>query len=89
MEAGRFRGAEAPLIWSNFRFVLYAGRSHQLSVPDVPARTMAMVRSSDSLQLLSKETAIAALFHQRRLTHHAEGSTAERTVGPAGRLRRV
>src|SRR5262249_53455674 len=55
---------------------------------DVPARTMAVVRSSDFCELLSKETAIATLIHQRRLTPSCGGRapTAERTVGLAGMI---
>ena len=51
---------------------------------DVPAGTMAVVRSPDFLPAL-KETALATLIHQRRLTPSRGGQapTAERTVGPA------
>src|SRR5436189_2787915 len=52
---------------------------------DVPAGTMAVVRSPDFLRALIRETALATLIHQRRLTPSCGGHapTAERTVGPA------
>src|ERR1700739_177229 len=51
---------------------------HRFSVPaeagkDVPARTMAVVRSSDFLRALDEETALATLIHQRRLTPSCGG----------------
>src|SRR6516225_7573548 len=58
--------------------------SRSTSGKDVPAGTMAVVRSPDFLPAL-KETALATLIHQRRLTPSRGGQapTAERTVGPA------
>src|SRR5882724_13336466 len=52
---------------------------------DVPAGTMAVVRSPDFLRALNQETALATLIHQRRLTPLCGGQapTAERTVSPA------
>jgi hypothetical protein len=49
------------------------------------AGTMAVVRSPDFLRALIRETALATLIHQRRLTPSCGGQapTAERTVGPA------
>src|SRR4029450_379516 len=46
---------------------------------------MAVVRSPDFLRALIRETALATLIHQRRLTPSCGGQapTAERTVGPA------
>src|SRR5207302_4668790 len=46
---------------------------------------MAVVRSPDFLRALIRETALATLIHQRRLTPSCGGHapTAERTVGPA------
>src|SRR5437899_4066231 len=46
---------------------------------------MAVVRSPDFLRALIRETALATLIHQRRLTPLCGGQapTAERTVGPA------
>src|SRR5437667_9163676 len=46
---------------------------------------MAVVRSPDFLRALIRETALATLIHQRRLTPLCGGHapTAERTVGPA------
>src|SRR5213083_1472711 len=46
---------------------------------------MAVVRSPDFLRALIRETALATLIHQRRLTQSCGGQapTAERTVGPA------
>src|SRR6476469_7821245 len=46
---------------------------------------MAVVRSPDFLRALIRETALATLIHQRRLTPSCEGQapTAQRTVGPA------
>src|SRR5215813_11042726 len=46
---------------------------------------MAVVRSPDFLRALIRETAVATLIHQRRLTPSCGGQapTAERTVGPA------
>src|SRR5437764_15407474 len=46
---------------------------------------MAVVRSPDFLRALIRETALATLNHQRRLTPLCGGHapTAERTVGPA------
>jgi hypothetical protein len=51
---------------------------------DVPAGTMAVVRSPDFLRAL-RETALATLIHRRRLTpsRGEQAPTAERTVGPA------
>ena len=58
--------------------------SRSTAEKDVPAGTMAVVRSPDFLPAL-KETALATLIHQRRLTPSRGGQapTAERTVGPA------
>jgi len=58
--------------------------SRSTAEKDVPAGTMAVVRSPDFLPAL-KETALATLIHQRRLTpsHGGQAPTAERTVGPA------
>src|SRR5204863_8400323 len=52
---------------------------------DVHPGTMAVVRSPDFLRALIRETALATLIHQRRLTPSCGGHapTAERTVGPA------
>jgi Transposase IS116/IS110/IS902 family len=52
---------------------------------DVPAGTVAVVRSSDSLRALERTTALSTLIRQRHLTPSCEGHapTAERTVGPA------
>src|ERR1700745_1239328 len=46
---------------------------------------MAVVRSPDFLRALIRETALATMIHQRRLTPSCGGQapTAERTVGPA------
>src|SRR2546429_8530880 len=46
---------------------------------------MAVVRSPDFLRALIRETALATLIHQRRLTPSCGGQApaAERTVGPA------
>src|SRR5262252_7712618 len=46
---------------------------------------MAVVRSPDFLRASIRETALATLIHQRRLTPSCGGHapTAERTVGPA------
>src|SRR2546430_17218728 len=46
---------------------------------------MAVGRSPDFLRALIRETALATLIHQRRLTPSCGGQapTAERTVGPA------
>src|ERR1700745_2137745 len=46
---------------------------------------MAVVRAPDFLPPLIRETALATLIHQRRLTPSCggQGPTAERTVGPA------
>src|SRR5438067_8727706 len=46
---------------------------------------MAVVRSPDFLRALIRETALATLIHQRRLTPSCGGHApiAERTVGPA------
>src|SRR5262245_60507051 len=46
---------------------------------------MAVVRSPDFLRALIRETALATLIHQRRLTPSCGGQapTAERTVGQA------
>jgi hypothetical protein len=51
----------------------------------VPAGTVAVVRSSDSLRAPERATALSTLIHQRRLTPSCGGHvpTAERTVGPA------
>jgi len=51
---------------------------------DVPAGTMAVVRSPDFLRAL-RETALATLIHRRRLTpsRGEQAPTPERTVGPA------
>jgi hypothetical protein len=52
---------------------------------DVPAGTVAVVRSLDSLRALKRATALSTLIRQRHLTPSCEGQnpTAERTVGPA------
>src|SRR5437899_3269983 len=52
---------------------------------DVPAGTMAVVRSPVFCEPSIGETALATLIHQRRLTPSCGGQTptAERTVGPA------
>src|ERR1700730_18773209 len=52
---------------------------------DVPAGTVAVVRSPDFLRVPERVTALATLIHQRHLTPSCGGHapTAERTVGPA------
>src|SRR5262245_7210448 len=52
---------------------------------DVPAGTVAVVRSPDFLRAPERVTALATLIHQRPLTLSCGGHppTAERTVGPA------
>jgi hypothetical protein len=52
---------------------------------DVPAGTVAVVRSSNFLRVPEKATAFATLIHQRHLTPSCGGRapTAERKVGPA------
>src|SRR5512132_1999119 len=56
-----------------------------LAGKDVPAGTVAVVRSPDFLRVSIREIALATLIHQRRLTPSCGGHapTAERTVGPA------
>jgi len=51
----------------------------------VPAGTVAVVRSFDSLRALERATALSTLVRQSRLTPSCGGHapTAERTVGPA------
>ena len=51
----------------------------------VPAGTVAVVRSFDSLRASERATALSTLIRQRRLTPSCGGHapTAERTVGPA------
>ena len=52
---------------------------------DVPAGTVAVVRSLDSWRALERATALSTLIRQRHLTPSCGGHapTAERTVGPA------
>src|SRR5262249_8869393 len=52
---------------------------------DVPAGTMAVVRSLDAWRALERVTALSTLIRQRHLTPSCGGHapTAERTVGPA------
>src|SRR4029450_11566440 len=52
---------------------------------DVPAGTVAVVRSLDAWRALERATALSTLIHQRRLTPSCGGHdpTAERTVDPA------
>jgi hypothetical protein len=52
---------------------------------DVPAGTVAVVRSPDFLRAPERTTALATLIHQRRLTPSCGGHapTAKRTLGPA------
>src|SRR6516162_5409010 len=59
-------------------------RARAFTREDVPAGTMAVVRSPDFLRALNQR-ALATLIHQRRLTPSCGGHapTAERTVGPA------
>src|SRR5262249_31421113 len=59
--------------------------SRDIAGNDVPAGTVAVVRSPDFLRAPERATALATLIHQRRLTPSCGGHapTAERTVGPA------